>query len=181
MLRLAALIGVVSMAVMGCGGKAEMEEQQLRQMEDRIRSWPSLEDTQRAVTAVSVEMAAALSARVPGFEFVHSGKPEPGSCGDYDRNRIGAVGVTIQALFVDRPIPDDAWSGVYDSVQVIAASYGFTDTLVLADKPGHHIVRFFDGTGNELTVGHVKATVISGKTGCRLKADSGTASPTTTR
>ncbi|MEV6361940.1 LppA family lipoprotein [Nocardia asteroides] len=177
--RVVALIGLASALVAGCSEKAEMEEQQLQQMEDRIRSWPSAEDTQRTLIDMSAEMAAAISGRVPGFEFERSGSVGPAPCGEYHRNRIGAVATTIPSLSVVEPIPDAAWPGVHDAVRAIAAAHGFSDSTALADKPGSRIARFFDGTGSEITVGYIKATVISGQTGCRLRADGGAA--TTTR
>lgn len=52
----------------------------------------------------------------------------------------------------------------------IAASYGVTQMEIRVDKPGYHNVRFYDDTWNEITLGHVEATVIGGITGCRLKS-----------
>ncbi|WP_216915728.1 LppA family lipoprotein [Nocardia noduli] len=152
-------------------GKDEMDEHHLARLEERLRSWPSLEDTARRITQAVDDIARAVTARVPDLHFEPSGKPTHGTCsGDFHRNRIGGVEKNVGALFAPGPIPDDVWPEVLADARRIAASYGVTQMELRVDKPGYHDVRFYDNTWNHLFLGHMEATSISGVTGCRVKS-----------
>lgn len=163
-----------------------MDEQQLSEFEERIRNWPSLEDTERQLTTAMDQIAQAITARVPTLQFQPTLQRVQQSCSSVDangnridgHNRIGAVSIKAQARFGNGPIPDDVWPDVLADARRIAATYGMTELEKRADRPGFHDVRLYDFTGNEILLGHEIATGIFGNTGCRLKGGTVTTPPT---
>jgi hypothetical protein len=154
----------------------QVDDKKLAQLEEQVRHWPSLEDTEQHVAAAIQEIAQAITTRLPQLQFAQNRPRSQGGCqGGYGATH--GLMMYLGNVVADGPIPDDAWPDVLADARRIAATYGITEIETRVDNPGQHNVRLYDDTWNEIIVGYSKATVISGTTGCRLKAADKTSTP----
>ncbi|MBJ8339218.1 hypothetical protein JGU71_09990 [Antrihabitans sp. YC3-6] len=174
-LKMAAEILVVALAatvIAGCEGAESVEDNkqsQTTEAEAKLRAWPSLEETERLVNDTVRGIAEAATALVPSLIWRPNRERSQYSCA-YEYEDTGSRWVSTPHTVSDVPIPDGEWPRVLQAARDIAREAGITEVQVLSDMPGNRNVRLYGHNGNAITIGYLKASVISAETGCRLPA-----------
>jgi hypothetical protein len=166
-----ALMTMVSVTV-GCERTESVEDNkqsQTTEAEAKLRAWPSLEETERLVNDTVRGIAEAATALVPSLIWRPNRERSQYSCA-YEYEGTGSRWVSPPHAVSDVPIPDADWPLVLQAARDIAREAGITEVQVLSDVPGNRNVRLYGDNGNAITIGYLKASVISAETGCRLPA-----------
>jgi hypothetical protein len=145
-----------------------MDEDKVAALEERMRGWPSVEDTEQQVVGAVRRIAEAAAAIVPELQWQETGERSTGSCkGEF--LKTDGRDVHTATLLARLPIPDEAWPQVLAEARRIAAEIGVTEIEVRVDQPGRHDVRLYNDTWTEIYLGHLGNTTIDANTGCRLQ------------
>jgi hypothetical protein len=142
-------------------------ENEVTQLEEQMRGWPSLEETERQVTAALREIADAATAIEPALQWREHRDRTSGTCkGAYAGT--GGVSVHTRALLSEAPIPDTTWQQILTEARRIGNTIGIDRMEVRIDLAGHHDVRLYSDTWSEIRIAtQVSATLVA-DTGCRF-------------
>ncbi|MFH5208791.1 LppA family lipoprotein [Antrihabitans spumae] len=114
-------------------------------------------------------IAEAATALVPSLIWRPNRERSQYSCAS-EYEDTGSRWVSTPHTVSDVPIPNADWPKVLQAARDIAREAGITEVQVLSDVPGNRNVRLYGNDGNTITIGSLKASVISADTGCRLPA-----------
>ncbi|GAC68318.1 hypothetical protein GS4_14_01510 [Gordonia soli NBRC 108243] len=156
-----------------------VSQERVDEMNAELRALPSLEATGAEFGAVIREIASAVERVAPGTRF--PAEPEGtknGICTDEWASSDGRR-VFLGYLTSPVPIPEDRWDAALAVARELAADHGLVHETVRRDLPNDHDV-VFSGGGHRVSIGSLKAAVISGVTACRLPERTGAGSPTST-
>jgi Lipoprotein confined to pathogenic Mycobacterium len=168
---LAALLATAAaIALGGCSPLAKETDSvpdQVAQLEEQMRSWPSLEATEEQVTTALHQIADAATAIEPTLHWREHRDRTSGTCkGVYAKT--DGVSVHTRALLSDTSIPDATWQPILAEARRIAATIGIDQIEVRIDQPGHHDVRLYSDTWSEIRIASHAAASMVADTGCRF-------------
>jgi Lipoprotein confined to pathogenic Mycobacterium len=174
-----ALISILLVAaISGCGSRLDDPDhpptpEEIAHAEDMMRQLPSVHDTESQLSALMRQIAEAVTAAAPALSWetrINRGQNTIGCPGPYAKTN--GVSMTTDLLRSPAPISDGQWPGVVTIARDIAAQHGLTSLTVLADDPGNHdVILHSPDQGNEIRIGTREATVMTGVTGCRFRAE----------
>ncbi|MFH5208789.1 LppA family lipoprotein [Antrihabitans spumae] len=145
------------------------DEERLKIKIAELRSQPSLEETERLLNDTVGQITDAATGIVGTLRWEQVQVRNQGLCG-HDYRDTGGLDVFLPHIRADRPVPEENWSQVLEAAREIARQAGITEMQIFSDVPGNREVRMYGENGNAITIGYRGATVISGRTGCRLPA-----------
>lgn len=123
--------------------------------EEQLRVRPSFETAAADYITMLDEMRTELSRLVPTLEWDTAGSAQEGSalCREPFTDIEPALVGGFTSGSATGSIPDQTWPAALKTLTEIAARYGFTDVVVIVDKPGHHVVSFYDEYVAEVQLG----------------------------
>ncbi|WP_194838813.1 LppA family lipoprotein [Nocardia sp. XZ_19_369] len=146
-------------------------KQDIAHAEAKMRTWPSVEATERQLAALLRQIADAAKTVAPGLDWrtiPDRGQRTLGCPSPY--LETDGVSMTTDTLTSLVPITDSEWPGVLRIARDIAAKDGITALTVRTDIPGRHDVTLHSPDhGNEITLGTAQAALLTGLTGCRYR------------
>lgn len=145
------------------------DEERIKTKIAELRSQPSLEETERLLNDTVGQIADAATGIVETLRWEQLRERSEGTCG-HDYRDTGGLKVFMPNIRADQPVPEKDWPRVLKVARDIARQAGITEMQVLSDVPGNRNVWLYGENGNAITIGYRGATVVSGRTGCRLPA-----------
>ncbi|MBF6438116.1 LppA family lipoprotein [Nocardia cyriacigeorgica] len=167
------LIGALS----GCGSRLDdpnhpATPHDIAQAEAMMRQLPSVQETEQQLSALMWRIAEATRSVAPALDWQPKTDRAQGTLGcPSPYSETDGVSMTADSIYSPVPIADAEWPEVLRITRDLAAQHGITALTVRADEPGHHDITLHSpDDGNEISVGSRKAALITGLTGCRLRA-----------
>lgn len=164
---------MTALLMTGCGNAVENPynhtDDEVAAAEAQLNQWPSLEETEPQIVAAVEQIRDAVTAIVPTLQWRWNRERSQGTCAGPFAKTNG-VSVDLPNMFAEDPIPDTNWEAARAAAEKVAATVGATTASTGHDEPGNHLVTFTGDNGNKITIGSGKSTIISGNTGCRLRA-----------
>ncbi|MBF6062823.1 hypothetical protein IU500_13420 [Nocardia terpenica] len=147
-------------------------EKETAEAAQKLLQRPSLEEATAQMQSIVEQIAAVASDLIPGMKWEWVDERSRHDCPKpYDQTDGQAMSLP-NYWARNTPIPDDQWPQFIARVRPIAATVGAIAPETMQDKPGAHDLWFYNNDdGTTIKIASDKATVISGRTGCRLPAD----------
>ncbi len=162
---------VVCMSVSGCGttdsgGAGNPGPQRVAELENGLRSKPSLEAAQADYATAMNQMADSIVALVPGMKWTVDENSWDHCGGEYVWTRAVRA---FERIVFDRAIPDDVWPQALQIVKDGAARLGATTVEVFLDRPGNKDLAI-SGSGAQFHFGTAAQTILTATSDCRMRA-----------
>lgn len=168
-------LAVLCMSVFGCGATDSETHgnpgpERVEQLENGLRSKPSLEAARVEYSTAMNQMAGKIAALVPGMTWHVEQNSWNGCSGDYVWTRAKQV---YYFIVFDKPIPDASWPRALQIVKDGVARFGAVNVSVFVDQPGNKDLAISGPSGADFDFGTAKQTIFSGKSDCRMAETDG--------
>ena len=136
------------------------------QVENELRSKPSLEATQDQYRAIVQKLANQIAALTPGTTWRLDEDSWVGCEGML--GRAHAKQAYLMAVFTG-PIPESVWPQALQLVGDAVGELGASDRNTVKNSPGDHDVAFSGSNGVVFQLATQKAATLTARSECRLK------------
>jgi hypothetical protein len=161
--------GIMTMLIVAGCSDATKESGILKDGFDELMRRPNLTQMETDYQSMLQTIRERLVAEVGIAEFSPAREPmSETSCGDDLTNVDGALQRYLKAGVSVGNLPDAKWDQAVTIVTEVAKQHGFSDPVVIVDRPSDHEVSFRGTYGGSLLFGTGGATTLTVRSGCHL-------------